>query len=471
MLNFVAIDFETANSDRASACALGAVLVHDGIIVDEYYSLIRPHPTCCNFDPFNTEIHGITETDVKDAPELPEAWANIAGSINGSTLVAHYSAFDCRVINDAFGLYGLSLPECAVACSCVISKRMWPELLSFGLSSIAEKIDFQFVHHNALEDARAAAQIILTTFRETGSADWIELEKNLGFHLGVFHGDEYRSCGLKPKFKTPIQLNPVDYSDPELNPDDFPLWKKNFVFTGTLRSMQRNDAMRKVTQAGGGVLNSVNKKTDYLVMGVQDYYKFTDGEKSNKTKKAEELHTKGYPIEIISEMDFLHMLGDSSAIEKNKVAEKQQEERDPMQDIIDETYQNGLQIIRKLSKDLLNPERLSLYQRKTYAAVQIDNDKEKRICCFYTQGNTVSVAFYDMEGKLGRRSVMSNVKELSNHGNEILRILRFHLDLAPAQSEKLIQMKPMKGLLGVELSVDLEKVKQKIIEEVKKQGQ
>ena len=66
---------------------------------------------------------------------------------------------------------------------------------------------------------------------------------------------------------------------------------------------------------------------------------------------------------------------------------------------------------------------------------------------------------------------MSNVKELSNHGNEILRILRFHLDLAPAQSEKLIQMKPMKGLLGVELSVDLEKVKQKIIEEVKKQGQ
>ena len=44
MKDFAAIDFETANEQRCSVCSVGVVIVRDGEIVDNYYSLIRPEP-------------------------------------------------------------------------------------------------------------------------------------------------------------------------------------------------------------------------------------------------------------------------------------------------------------------------------------------------------------------------------------------------------------------------------------------
>ena len=44
MDNFAAIDFETANNERTSACSIGVVIVRGGEVVDEYYSLIHPEP-------------------------------------------------------------------------------------------------------------------------------------------------------------------------------------------------------------------------------------------------------------------------------------------------------------------------------------------------------------------------------------------------------------------------------------------
>ena len=44
MKDFAAIDFETANQQRTSVCAVGIVIVRDGEIADSYYSLIKPEP-------------------------------------------------------------------------------------------------------------------------------------------------------------------------------------------------------------------------------------------------------------------------------------------------------------------------------------------------------------------------------------------------------------------------------------------
>lgn len=40
MTDFAAIDFETANQCRSSVCSVGVVIVHDGMIVDRFYSLL-----------------------------------------------------------------------------------------------------------------------------------------------------------------------------------------------------------------------------------------------------------------------------------------------------------------------------------------------------------------------------------------------------------------------------------------------
>ena len=69
MLTFNSIDVETANADRASICQIGMVHVRDGQIEDRWQTLVNPEDW---FDPWNTSIHGISETDVRNSLTLPE---------------------------------------------------------------------------------------------------------------------------------------------------------------------------------------------------------------------------------------------------------------------------------------------------------------------------------------------------------------------------------------------------------------
>ncbi|WP_267253755.1 exonuclease domain-containing protein [Enterococcus faecalis] len=74
-MNFYAFDFETASYDKHSACSIAIVKVENSRIVDEFYTLIKPET------PFfwrNTQIHGIHESDVVNAPKFPEVWQNSA---------------------------------------------------------------------------------------------------------------------------------------------------------------------------------------------------------------------------------------------------------------------------------------------------------------------------------------------------------------------------------------------------------
>jgi DNA polymerase III subunit epsilon len=41
-VDFTAIDFETATTNRLSACAVGAAVVRDGRVTDVFRTLIRP---------------------------------------------------------------------------------------------------------------------------------------------------------------------------------------------------------------------------------------------------------------------------------------------------------------------------------------------------------------------------------------------------------------------------------------------
>ena len=69
-MDFVALDFETANIDPASACSVGIVTIKNNIVVDEYYSLIKPKKMI--FDSSNIQVNGITPAMVEDAAEFSE---------------------------------------------------------------------------------------------------------------------------------------------------------------------------------------------------------------------------------------------------------------------------------------------------------------------------------------------------------------------------------------------------------------
>ena len=88
-----------------------------------------------------------------------------------------------------------------------------------------------------------------------------------------------------------------------------PLYDKYCVFTGTLEKLARKDAFQIVADFGGIPQDSINKQTNFLILGTQDYRRI-NGDKSSKQKKAEQMKLKGKEIDIIPETVFYDMIED-----------------------------------------------------------------------------------------------------------------------------------------------------------------
>ena len=166
MLTFTSIDVETANADRASICQIGIVHVRDGEIEDQWQSLVNPEGS---FDPLNVSIHGIDNAGVRHSPTLPEVSAELHARLRGSVLVSHTS-FDRVAFERAMVRYNLEQLQATWLDSAKIARRAWPESYGrsgYGLKNIATDLNISFRHHDALEDARAAAEIVLRACRST----------------------------------------------------------------------------------------------------------------------------------------------------------------------------------------------------------------------------------------------------------------------------------------------------------------
>lgn len=167
-MNFISIDFETANEKRHSPCAIGIVIANETGIVDEFYSLINP---LVDFSPFNVSVHGITEVDVIDAPTFTELWPKFASYITDNVVVAHNASFDMSVLRKTLDYFNLTYPKMEYLCTVEISKRIWPDLVNHRLNTVAAHHNILFEHHHALEDARVAALILVEAMREHNAGD------------------------------------------------------------------------------------------------------------------------------------------------------------------------------------------------------------------------------------------------------------------------------------------------------------
>lgn len=158
-MRFVSIDFETATYARNSACSVGVVTVDAGVVIDEYYSLIKPPDM--NFNAQNIQIHGITPAMVKDAPTFEDIWCELRPRLEQRVIFAHNANFDMNVLKDTLAYYSLPKSTLWYACSLALARKVWPKLDSHKLNYMAEFLHVDLKHHNALQDAHACAQIVL----------------------------------------------------------------------------------------------------------------------------------------------------------------------------------------------------------------------------------------------------------------------------------------------------------------------
>jgi DNA polymerase-3 subunit epsilon len=164
--NFTAIDFETANRYRNSACAVGLIKVENRKIVDKKAIYIRPVSSFFEF----TDIHGITWELVKDKPVFSEAWPEIEAFINGSGfLAAHNASFDKKILKAVCKEYGIIDPDLPFACTVKLSRDVW-KLFPTKLPDVCRFLNLSLEHHNPLSDAEACANIVISAINQhTGS--------------------------------------------------------------------------------------------------------------------------------------------------------------------------------------------------------------------------------------------------------------------------------------------------------------
>ena len=158
-MRIVALDFETANSSMASACALGIAIYEEGEILDSFEWYFKPYHRYNYFS--NTHIHGICKEDVEDEEEFVYYYDELSEILKDAMIVAHNAVFDMSVLNAVCDVYGLSHFKNPYIDTVTISRRVYPELYNHRLNTVCEYLDISLNHHNGKSDAYACLMILL----------------------------------------------------------------------------------------------------------------------------------------------------------------------------------------------------------------------------------------------------------------------------------------------------------------------
>ncbi|MEE2521502.1 exonuclease domain-containing protein [Pseudarthrobacter sp. J75] len=325
-LDFTAIDFETANGFRGSPCSVGLTKVRGGKVVEEASWLMRPPAGHDHFERQNIAIHGISPEHVADKPRFGDVFGEIAGFIGTDILAAHNAAFDLGVIRSGLEVSGLPGPGYDYVCTVMLSRRCY-SLVSNSLPFAAEEAGVPLVnHHDAAEDARACAGILIDIAARNGAHSIGELYLSLGldiprqpaFHPGIDTLSKATLATLRGGTRGgsavghPVRSGwPEEGANPEPNlaaDPAHPLFGQTVVFTGQLKGLGRPEAKLLSAEAGARTESRVTGRTTVLVVG--DGFVASDlrsGRMTGKARRVLELHDRGQHVEVLSEGEFLQM--------------------------------------------------------------------------------------------------------------------------------------------------------------------
>lgn len=303
--SFVAIDLETATSDRSSICQIGITEVVEGKPLSPISWLVQPEDN--KYDSINIWIHGITPEDTKNSPSFPEVWKKVLPYLQNKTVVAHNTSFDMYALRDAFNKYGIEYPTFDYFCSLRIARYIIKGCYSYSLDVVLNHIGIEFEHHHKADsDSLGCAKLLLKCL-ETDNSSLEDLEEKYNFHRGKFAPNAFIAHLQNPK-KYPNHYNNIINNleeHPELVDEGNYFYGKAVCFTGKTQYAIRRVMLQMVKNIGGIPMDSVTCETDVLVVGQQDYRIVGADGMSSKQKKALKLLEKGQEIEILSESEFL----------------------------------------------------------------------------------------------------------------------------------------------------------------------
>lgn len=313
--NYVVLDIETTGLSAAydNIIEIALLKIKDGNEVDRFQSLIQPPAyeyyfydneeipenievqtdengnryTTTFVDDFISDLTGITDEMLKNAPVFEDISTKIYDFIGDSIIVGYNVHFDLNFLIDNFEST-LNKPLTNDFVDLLrLSRKIFPDLENHKLITLSETFQLDTGEHH-----RALADCIITN-NLLNKINTVVYEKNID---------------LKELFKTyPTDLSKIQ-GDKNLLDSSHPLYEKNCVFTGKLELLQRTEAAYLVASIGGIPQNGITKDTNFLIIGNLDYSKNIKDGKSSKQKKAEKLILSGSDLKIITESDFYDLV-------------------------------------------------------------------------------------------------------------------------------------------------------------------
>lgn len=313
-MRFVALDFETASHWRASICQVGIAVFDEGKCIRTQSALVDPET---EFDPICISVHGIHPGDITGAAKFPEVFDELLDANLSQEVIVTHTAFDRVAIEAACQRYAVTLPDVHWLDSSLLARRTWREVSKsgYGLRALADRLEIEFNHHDAAEDARAAGLVVVAAAHELG-LDLAGCGARTRVGIAEAFGDKPRR-ERRARKEGPTRT--IEPSELELTLDESvelaaegglePLEGHGVVFTGKL-SIVRAEAEEAVCTLGGEVARSPKRATTVVVVGEQDLRVLGGHEKSKKHRKAEELIARGQEITILGERDFVRWVRD-----------------------------------------------------------------------------------------------------------------------------------------------------------------
>lgn len=165
-VRFAVVDIEAtgSNPDRDHMIEIGVVMIEHLEITQRFSTLVQPE---VRIPDWIRRLTGIDESTVQDAPRFHQIVPAIASMLEGSVFVAHNVDFDERFLRTKMQQCGLDPDPWPSLCTVRLTRRVLRGLPSYRLNALADRLGITLNHHHrAVDDAEAAAEILLHVVRE-----------------------------------------------------------------------------------------------------------------------------------------------------------------------------------------------------------------------------------------------------------------------------------------------------------------
>ena len=182
--NYICIDLETTglNPKHDKIIEIGAVKVRDGKVAEIFETFVNPGR---KLEERITELTGITDEQLKDAPDITEALPTLLDFVGEDILLGHSVLFDYSFIKKAAVNQKFSFERQGID-TLKIARRYLTELPSRSLDNLCNHYGIEHHAHRALADAKATCELYDKLWDDFGyCADALKIFEPVGLHYQV----------------------------------------------------------------------------------------------------------------------------------------------------------------------------------------------------------------------------------------------------------------------------------------------